>query len=225
MAPKLTLDDIADLRAYERERPAFLQHVVALKAKRRVAVGPIVTFVFENRDTVRFQIQEMARVEKLISDEAIQTELDIYNTLIPEAGVLSATMFIELTSDVALRDWLPRLVGIEQAAVLELPGGARVRSEPEAQDAAQLTDGSTTSSVHYLRFALTPAQVAELARGPVALAVDHPAYHERAELGAETVSELVSDLRAQVASTAAGGFDVPDGPPPVWEKHDKRSGQ
>jgi len=62
MAPKLTLDDIADVRAYERERPALLRHVAALKAKRRVAVGPIVSFVFENRDTVRFQVQEMARV-------------------------------------------------------------------------------------------------------------------------------------------------------------------
>jgi hypothetical protein len=196
MAPKLTLDDIADVRAYERERPEFLRHVVALKARRRVAVGPIVTFVFENRDTVRFQIQEMARVEKLISDEAIQTELDIYNTLIPEPGVLSATMFIELTSDIALRDWLARLVGIERAAVLELAGGERVRSEPEAQHAAQLTDAATTSSVHYLRFVLTPAQVEGLARSPVALAVDHPAYQERVELGPETVFELVSDLRA-----------------------------
>jgi hypothetical protein len=194
LAAKLTIDDIADLRAYERERPEFLRHVVALKAKRRVEVGPIVTFVFENRETVRFQIQEMARVEKLISDDAIQAELDIYNTLIPEPGVLSATLFIELTSDVALREWLPRLVGIERAAVLELPGGERVRSEPEAQHAAQLTDADTTASVHYVRFALTPAQVDALARGPVALAVDHPAYQERAELGPETVSELVSDL-------------------------------
>jgi Protein of unknown function (DUF3501) len=225
MAPKLTLDDIADLRAYERERSAFLRHVVALKAKRRVAVGPIVTFVFENRDTVRFQVQEMARVEKLISDEAIQTELDIYNTLIPEPGVLSATMFIELTSEVALRDWLPRLVGIERAAVLELPSGDRVRSEPEPHHAAQLTDAGTTSSVHYLRFVLTPAQLEDLARGPVALAVDHPAYHGRVELGAETVSELVSDLRAGTASTAGERFDAPDGPAPVWEKPDKRSGQ
>jgi hypothetical protein len=194
LAAKLTIDDIADLRAYERERPEFLRHVVALKAKRRVEVGPIVTFVFENRETVRFQIQEMARVEKLISDDAIQAELDIYNTLIPEPGVLSATLFIELTSDAALREWLPRLVGIERAAVLELPGGERVRSEPEAQHAAQLTDADTTASVHYVRFALTPAQVDALARGPVALAVDHPAYQERAELGPETVSELVSDL-------------------------------
>jgi hypothetical protein len=195
-AQKLTLDDIADLRAYERERPEFLQHVVALKAKRRVGVGPIVTFVFENRDTVRFQIQEMARAEKLISDAAIQTELDIYNTLIPAPGVLSATMFIELTSDVALKDWLPRLVGIERAAVIELAGGERVTSEPEAQHASQLTDDATTSSVHYIRFVLSPAQIAAVAAGPVVLAVDHPSYREQVELRPETVFELLSDLQA-----------------------------
>jgi hypothetical protein len=195
MPAKLTLDDIADLRAYERERPEFLRHVVALKTKRRVPVGPVVTFVFENRDTVRFQIQEMARVEKLISDEAIQTELDIYNTLIPERGVLSATMFVELTSEVALREWLPRLVGIETAAVLELANGDRVRSEPEAQHAAQLSDAETTSSVHYVRFILTPDQVDGLVSGPVILSLDHPAYRERVELAPDTVAELTSDLR------------------------------
>jgi hypothetical protein len=80
---KLTLDDIADLRAYERERDRFRSRVIAVKKRRRVAVGPFITLVFENRDTIRFQIQEMARVEKLLSDSAIQTELDIYNPLIP----------------------------------------------------------------------------------------------------------------------------------------------
>ena len=195
MAAKLTLDDIADLRAYERERPEFLRHIVALKARRRVAVGPIVSVVFENRDTVRFQIQEMARAEKLVSDDAIRTELDIYNTLIPGAGALAATLFIELTSAAALRTWLPRLVGIERAVVLQLAGGERVRSQPEAGHATRLTDAATTSSVHYLRFVLVPAQVEILATSPVALSVDHPAYPERVELAAETVSELVRDLR------------------------------
>ena len=81
---RLALDDIADARAYERERAQFRDRVNALKKKRRVAVGPFVTLVFENRDTIRFQIQEMARVEKLYSDEAILHELDTYNPLIPD---------------------------------------------------------------------------------------------------------------------------------------------
>jgi hypothetical protein len=194
-ARHLTLDDIADLRAYERERPDFLRQIIALKSRRRRGVGPIVTFVFENRDTVRFQIQEMARAEKLISDDAIQTELDIYNTLIPEPGVLSATMFVELTSDEALREWLPKLVGVERHAVLELAGGRRVRSEPEAQHAAQLTDDDVTPSVHYVRFLLDADDVEAFAGGPVVLAVDHPNYAERVELAPDTVAELLSDLR------------------------------
>src|SRR3954454_23820396 len=120
---KLTLDDIADLRAYERERPEFRQHVIALKKRRRIHVGEFLTLVFENATTIRFQIQEMARAEKTLSDEGIQTELDIYNPLIPEPGNLAATLFIELTSDAELREWLPKLVGIEQHLVLRLSEG------------------------------------------------------------------------------------------------------
>ena len=101
------------LRAYEREREEFRKPIIALK-KRRGSRRPVTTFVFENRDTIRFQIQEMARVEKLISDEAIEGELRAYNPLIPEPGSLSATLFIELVDEAQLREWLPRLVGIER---------------------------------------------------------------------------------------------------------------
>ena len=156
---KLTLADIADHREYERERATFREHVIALKKKRRIALGPIVTLVFENRDTIRFQIQEMARVEKLHTDQAIQTELDIYNPLIPERGTLCATMFIELTSEEDLRLWLPDLVGIERAAELRLPDGSVVPCIPEAQHESQLTRETITASVHYLRFELRPEQV------------------------------------------------------------------
>src|SRR4051794_30222323 len=122
---KLTLGDIADLRAYERERDEFRQQVIALKKLRRVAIGPFVSIVFENSDTVRFQIQEMARVEKILSDDAIQAELDIYNPLIPDAGSLAATMFIELTSKDELVEWLPKLVGVERAVELHIGDGER----------------------------------------------------------------------------------------------------
>ena len=121
---KLALDDIADLRAYEREREEFRRDVIALKKRRRIHVGPHVTLLFENRQTIRFQIQEMARAEKILSDEGIQTELDIYNPLIPEPGSLAATMFIELTTDEQLREWLPKLVGIETSIVIRLGTGS-----------------------------------------------------------------------------------------------------
>ena len=190
---KLTIDDVADIRAYERERDAFRTEVIEIKRRRRVALGTMVTLLFENRDTIRFQIQEMARVEKLVTDEAIQDELDIYNPMIPGPGQLCATVFIELTSDDQVREWLPRLVGIERSIVLRLPDGDEVRAVTDAQHQAQLTRPDVTAAVHYIRFELAPAQIAAF-DGPVVLACDHPRYLEETELAPETVAELRRDL-------------------------------
>jgi hypothetical protein len=193
---KLTLDDITDLRAYEREREEFRARVIELKARRRVHVGPFVTFVFENRDTIRFQIQEMARVEKIISDEGIEAELRAYNPLIPEPGHLSTTMFIELTTDAELREWLPKLVGIERAIELQVgPDADRVPCVPDPSHAAQLTREEITASVHYVGFALSPDQIERFAQGPVVLAVTHPDYQHHVELAEGTRAELLADLR------------------------------
>jgi hypothetical protein len=198
MSRKLTLDDIADLREYEREREEFRTHVIALKKRRRVGVGPFMTVVFENRDTIRFQIQEMARVERLATDAAIENELRTYNPLVPEPGELAATLFIELTSELALREWLPRLVGIERHVALRLGEGddARlVRAEPEAAHASQLTRDEITASVHYVHFRLAAEEIDALGAGPVALVIDHENYEHDTPLGAETVAELLADLR------------------------------
>jgi hypothetical protein len=191
---KLTLDDIADLREYEREREAFREHVIALKKKRRIPLGPIVTLVFESRDTIRFQIQEMARAERMLTDEAIQTELDIYNPLVPEPGRLAATMFIELVTKDELMEWLPKLVGIERSVRLHV-GDDVVAARPEDAHDAQLTRDDTTASVHYVWFDLSPAQVAALATEPVTLAIEHPSYDHSVVLGPDTVAELADDAR------------------------------
>ena len=111
----LTLDDIADQRAYERERDDFRAQVIALKQLRRISVGPVISMAFENRLTMRFQVQEMARAEKMVTDAQIQHELDVYNKLLPEPGELSATLFLELTTEQELRTWLPKLVGVERS--------------------------------------------------------------------------------------------------------------
>jgi hypothetical protein len=197
-ARKLTLDDIVDPRAYERERADFRDGIIRLKKRRRVAVGPIVTLLFENRDTIRFQVQEMARAERMLSDEQIQTELDIYNALIPEAGHLSATLLVELTDKVSLMEWLPKLVGIERSLELligEGEGSEVVRGVPEHDHEGQLTRDDVTASVHYLGFALTPSQVERFATEPVVLAVNHPNYAEGAHLPGETRAALLQDLR------------------------------
>lgn len=193
MTAKLTIDDIADLREYERERESFRDHVIALKKRRRIGVGPFVTLLFENRDTIRFQIQEMARAERMLSDEAIQTELDIYNPLIPERGRLSATLFIELVSKDELVEWLPKLVGVEQSVRLHI-GDDVVPARPEDAHQEQLTRDDVTASVHYVWFDLTDEQVAALATQPVTLAIEHPSYEHATTLLPDTISELVADV-------------------------------
>jgi len=191
---RLTLDDIADLRAYEREREEFRARIIELKKRRRVAVGPLITFVFENRDTVRFQIQEMARAERMLTDAAIQNELDTYNPLIPAAGELSATMFLELRSEADLREWLPKLVGVERA--VELRVGDRVVSGAlDPQHAEQLTREDTTASVHYLHFSLSDNEIDDFLHDPVVLAVNHPSYDHATALTGPTLAELAADLR------------------------------
>jgi len=190
----LTLADVLDLRAYERVRDDYRARIIARKRDRRVALGPVMTLVFECFDTVRFQVQEMARAEKIISDEAIQVELDIYNRLLPGEGELSATLFIELTSDDALREWLPRLVGIERQLGIGIDGDV-VASFPEAAHAAALTRETVTPAVHYVRFGFTAAQVRAFGTAAeAALVATHPAYEARTELPAAVRKELLGDL-------------------------------
>ncbi|MBI4936141.1 MAG: DUF3501 family protein [Actinobacteria bacterium] len=190
---KLALADIADARAYERERDQFRAHVIELKRRRRVHLGTVVAIVFENRDTMRFQVQEMARVEHINTDAGIQEELDVYNPLIPEPGQLCATLFLELTTEDQMREWLPKLVGVERSLVFRLPDGSEVRCGVEAAHAEQLTREHVTAAVHFIDFRFTPEQVAAFTEG-VVLAIDHPEYHEEALLSPVTVAELRSDL-------------------------------
>ncbi len=194
MTRALQLSDIADVRAYERDRDDYRRRIIELKKRRRVSVGPVVTLVFESRETIRFQIQEMARVEKLVSDEAIEGELRAYNPLIPEPGCLSATLFIELTSDEGLREWLPKLVGVERSVELAF-GDEVVRCIPEEGHEEHLTRDEVTAAVHYIHWELSPQQVERFAVGPVTLRVHHPNYDEAQTLPSETVAELLEDLR------------------------------
>jgi hypothetical protein len=201
---ELTLADVLDLRAYERVREDYRARVIARKRNRRVALGPIMTLVFESFDTVRFQVQEMARVEKIISDEGIQAELDVYNRLLPGERELSATLFVELTSEVALREWLPRLVGIERHVGIAFDGGL-VGSVPEAQHAAALTRESVTPAVHYLRFPFTEDQVGRFRdAAEVALVTTLPAYEARTLLPPAVREELLGDLLGTTKPLAIG---------------------
>ena len=193
---KLHLTDISDLRAYEREREDFRTEVIALKRLRRLAVGPVVTIVFENRTTMRFQIQEMARAEKMMSDEALEEELRAYNPLIPEVGELSLTVFLELTSQEQLHEWLPKLVGIERSFVLRIgegPNRIEFACEVDESHASQLTREEITASVHYVRFRMDLSQQLRFASESVVLATDHPAYQHECQLSSATKDSLIAD--------------------------------
>lgn len=193
---KLTLDDIKDVREYERERAEFRARMLEVKARRRVALGTLVTLMFENRDTMRLQIQEMIRVEKIVTDEGVLEELQAYNPMVPEAGQLCATMFIELTSDDMVREWLPKLAGIERSVLIKLPNGDSVRGRLDAQHEAGLTRDDVTAAVHYLTFDFSPEQIESFARGDVQVRIDLSNYLEAAELLPATKDELLTDLRA-----------------------------
>ena len=189
---KVTVDEIPELRAYHKERDELRRNVIALKARRRVHLGTFITIAFENTYTIRWQITEMVRAERIVTEEGVAEEVAIYNALVPDDGQLSATLFIELTDDDAVREWLPRLVGIHDSIEIQLPGVEPVRGyDPNAE---RLTREEVTSAVHYLKFDFTPEQIAAFRRGPVIVASTHPAYLESVELTTDQHQELTTDF-------------------------------
>ncbi|HEX5587609.1 MAG TPA: DUF3501 family protein [Acidimicrobiia bacterium] len=189
---KLTVDDIVDHRAYERERDEFRARIIAMKKRRRIALGDLLTITFENTDTMRFQVQEMARAERMLTDAAIASEVATYNELIPDDGELSGTLFVELTDDALLREWLPRLINIQHHVHFALADGSRVDAVPD--DEERLTRDDVTATVHYLKFSFTPEQRALLASSAAQLVVDHPEYQAVAALTDDQREELAGDF-------------------------------
>jgi hypothetical protein len=189
---KLTNADIKDLREYERERDAFVAEIISLKKKRRIPLGDLMTIVFENATTMRFQIQEMARSERMLRDEQIAHEIDTYNELVPDDGELSATLFIEITDADALREWLPKLTRIQNHIAIEVAGEIVPAVEIDLERLTR--EEEITSTVHYLRFAFTDAQRAAFNDGLVAIVVEHSAYQARVELTDSQRSELIGDF-------------------------------
>ena len=190
---KLNVADIKDVREYEREREEFRSRIIAMKKRRRIHLGELLTITFENTDTMRFQVQEMARVERMVSDEQIAHEVETYNQLIPDDGELSGTLFIEIDDKPKLYEWLPKLVGMQRAIRFRFDGAPDVECVP--LDEERLTREEVTSTVHYLKFPFTPEQIDALRRGPARLVVGHPAFSAEAELTDEQRAELASDLR------------------------------
>jgi hypothetical protein len=194
---RVRASEILDLVAYERVRDAMRSRIIELKTRRRIALGDNLTLLFENRDTVLFQIQEMIRTERIVKVDALQAEVDTYNGLVPDPGELSATLFIEIadlaqmTSD-ELRQAVLRFQGLDQHC-LSLEIGSQAS---EASFEAGLSHEEKMSAVHFLRFPISAGQRESLARGDAArLLVRHPHYQAEARLPDALRAELLADLR------------------------------
>ena len=194
---KVERTEIKDLVAYEKAREAMRAHVIEVKKHRRVAVGPNLTVLFENRATVLFQIQEMVRTERIVDDGRIQEEVDVYNALVPDRGELSATLFIEIPelarmSQEQVRETVNRFQGLDRDSVFLQVDGRRVPARFESGQSRE----EKMAAVHYLRFALPEAARGALAESAadVRVVVDHPHYRAEAALAAETRKALREDL-------------------------------
>jgi hypothetical protein len=168
-------DSLLTLEAYARERPAFRARVLAHKKARTVALGEHVTLLFEDDLTVRYQVQEMLRIEKTFEEEGIRDELDAYNALVPDGTNLKATMLIEYEDVDERRAALGLLRGIERRAWISVEGFDRVFAI--ADEDLDRENDDKTSAVHFLRFELEAPMIAALKRGAaLGMGIDHPAY-------------------------------------------------
>jgi hypothetical protein len=185
--------EILDIAQYERVRPDFRRRVIDLKKERRVSVGPQVTFVFENHDTVLFQIQEMMRAERLVNESAIQHEIDTYNELLPRQNQLSATMLIEIQDQSRIRETITQFLGVNTGECVWLQIGEE--KLPGIFEAGQSEEGRI-SAVQYVRFGFSAEQMRNFkARElPVKLVIEHPNYHHQAVLPEPVCTSLAKDF-------------------------------
>ena len=191
--PRIDRASLMSLESYARERPQFRAKVMAHKKDRTIALGEHVTLLFEDELTIRYQVQEMLRVERIFEEEAIRDELDAYNPLIPDGGNLKATLLVEFSDPEERRRKLQELIGIADKVWLCVEAHARVWAIAD-EDLDRETDDKT-SSVHFLRFELTRSMADALKSGAsLSIGVDHPRYTVSAEAHSAVRGSLARDL-------------------------------
>ena len=192
--PRITRDSLLTLEAYAKTRPEFRSRVLAHKRARTVHLGEHVTLLFEDELTIRYQIQEMLRIEKTFEDSGIQDELDAYNPLVPDGRNWKATMLVEFEDVEERRRALSRLRGIEDRVWVQIETRPRVYAI--ADEDLERENDEKTSAVHFVRFELKPDMIAALKAGAaLAMGVDHPQYTATLrEVPDETRRALIGDL-------------------------------
>jgi hypothetical protein len=189
----LSPQDLLSAADYEKERPAIRQRIIALKKRRRISVGSLVTLVFENRETLLFQIQEMIRAERIFEPDKIQEECDVYNALLPGPQELSATLFIEITDSDKIEELLDSLKGIDNPNIVAI---SVEKGKIFANFEAGHSNEDKISAVHFVRFSSTPGFRDQLAQAgtPVLLTISHPHYQAEASIPYDMRQEWLQDL-------------------------------
>jgi len=191
--PHISPDSLLSLEAYARERPAYRSRVIAHKKLRTLHVGEHLTLIFEDETTIRYQVQEMLRIERIFEEDGIRGELEAYNPLIPDGSNLKATMLLEYPDPEDRRVKLAGLKGVEDAAWIQVDGHAKVRAI--ADEDLERENDEKTSSVHFLRFELDAAMRTALKGGAaLAVGVDHPNYSARVTVEPAMLASLAGDM-------------------------------
>ncbi len=190
----ITRESLMGLETYAKTRVEFRKQVMEHKKNRSVYLGNHVTLLFEDEMTLRYQVQEMLRIEKIFEEEGIQSELDAYNPLCPEGSNFKATMLIEYGNVAERKVALAKLIGIEDRLFIQVEGQPRVYAI--ADEDLERETAEKTSAVHFVRFELTPEMKSALKSGAqMMVGCDHPNYPVHLEeLPQETLSALLKDL-------------------------------
>ncbi len=190
---KITRDSLMTLEAYAKARNDFRAKTIAHKKVRSVHLGDHITLIFEDELTMRYQVQEMLRAEKIFEDEGIQEEMNAYNPLIPDGSNWKATMMIEYDDEAERKAMLEKLIGVEVKVWARVDGLDKVY--PIADEDLERETEEKTSAVHFLRFELTQEMVNALKNGAkLDMGVDHAAYQAAIELSPSVRSALVADF-------------------------------
>jgi hypothetical protein len=191
--PRITRESLMTLEAYARVRKDFRANVMAHKKTRTVHLGEHLTLLFEDEMTMRYQIQEMLRAERIFEEDGIRDELEAYNPLIPDGSNWKATMLIEYDDPAQRQQALGQLIGIEDRVWVQVGGASRVYAIAD-EDLERETE-TKTSSVHFLRFELDASAKRALREGAgLRIGVDHPRYRHEVEVPAAVRKSLLKDL-------------------------------
>jgi Protein of unknown function (DUF3501) len=190
----ITIDSLMSLEAYSKYRKAHKPDIIAHRKLRSVQLGEHINLQFESEMTIRYQIQEMLRIEKIFEEEGIQQELDAYVPLMPEGSNWKGTLLLEYPDVNERKRELARLIGVEDRMFVEVEGHARVYAI--ADEDLERENDEKTSAVHFVRFELTPAMCAAVKAGAgVKLGCDHTHYPAHTQIAPETLASLAGDLK------------------------------